>query len=347
LKNDLKIFFTRICDHFKYPSAFYDDKGELIYNNEIADNYINSLKNNSLSGIIFNINGNIINPEMIDKINSDILKEDSASEFEFVLCSEKYVIDLSTVYALFFKDKEITDEKYFDKTTSTFLANVSHEIRTPLNGIIGFAELIMKKNLSPEKIKDYSKIIYTNGSYLLKLITDMLDISRIEAGKLKLFKSQFSINRLLYDIQLFFLLDMKNRNKGHIMLKTSIGLPDGSDLIIADELRIKEVIINLIANSIKFTDQGSITIGYKTLSDSELEFFIKDTGMGMKQEVLNNIFHRFSQANDRISFDFGGTGLGLSISKEFVEMHGGKIWVESEEKKGTTFFFTLPNINSN
>lgn len=344
MENELKILFERISNHINYPSVFFNGKGELICFNKLAENYYTYLNNNNLLNILFDKERNIANPEIIEVL---INKKEFSFNQKYLLTIEHYIIQGLMYYLFIFKQNDATKEKNFDSTTNTFLANVSHEIRTPLNGIIGFAELLSKKNLTPEKVKDFSRIIYTNGNYLLKLITDMLDLSRLEAGKLKLNKSQFSINRLIYDIQLFFLLDMKNRNKAHVQFKTSVGLADESDIITADELRIKQVIINLLGNSIKFTDSGSITVGYKLISENELEFFVKDTGMGMNEEAIQNIFKRFNQASDTIANEFGGTGLGLSISKEFVEMHGGKIWVTSEIKKGTSFFFTLPINNEN
>ncbi|HEY9124467.1 MAG TPA: HAMP domain-containing sensor histidine kinase, partial [Bacteroidales bacterium] len=240
------------------------------------------------------------------------------------------------------KENRNGEDHYFDDVSNLFLSNIAHEIRTPLNGIIGFAELLSKKDFPVGKIREYAQIIHSNGNYLFKLITDLLDLSRIEAGKLTLFKSQFSLNRLLYDLQLFFMLDMKNRNKSHISFKLSLELPDGSDFITADELRIKQVLINLIGNAIKFTEQGTITVGYKLATKDMLEFFVQDSGIGMPSSMTEKIFGRFVQANDKIAFTHGGTGLGLAIAKEFVELHGGKIWVESKEGCGATFYFTLP-----
>jgi K+-sensing histidine kinase KdpD len=341
LKTELTHLLKAVSERFTHPSLFYDDKGVLVYCNELAKEIQDKLKSTTVFGIDFNEVGQILNLDDLKKLKN---KTSTGNTFptEYTLEVEYYKLNKTTITALHFSICSTSLKKNFDNTTNAFLANLSHEIRTPLNGIIGFAELVMKKTLPPEKVKDYANIIYTNGSYLLKLITDMLDLSRIEAGKLTLYKTQFSLNRLIYDIQLFFLLDMKNRNKQHIMFKSAIGLPDGSDMIFADELRIKQVIINLIGNSIKFTEEGSITIGYKVIANNVLEFFVKDTGIGMSKEAANNIFNRFVQANDSIAIEYGGTGLGLSISKEFVEMHGGKIWVESEPKVGTTFLFTLP-----
>jgi signal transduction histidine kinase len=337
LKNKITLLLSNISNHFEKPSIFYNDTGEYLCHNNIGAHLLQKIKNTTIANLSINNEGNICNPEEIKKLVKKTIENQVVSDVLYGISIDTFEIEDNITYVLLFDEI-----KKNDNTLNVFLGNVSHEIRTPLNGIIGFAEIISKKTLSPEKIKDYSNIIYNNGSYLLKLITDMLDLSRIEAGKLKLFKTQFSINRLIYDIQLFFLLDMKNRNKSHILFKTSIGLPDGSDNITADELRVKQIIINLIANSIKFTEVGSISLGYQIVSENDLEFYVKDTGMGMNEEAIENIFKRYTQANDTIANEFGGTGLGLSISKEFVEMHGGKIWVESELKKGTTFYFTLP-----
>lgn len=238
--------------------------------------------------------------------------------------------------------EESRNDKRIDDVTNIFLANISHEIRTPLNGIIGFSELMVKKNINPDKQKEYANIIYNNGSYLLKLVSDLLDLSRIESGKISLYKTQFSLNRLLYDLQLFFLLDMKNRDKENIAFRIIPGLPDGSDMIFADEIRIKQIIINLVSNAIKFTSKGEISLKYIIASNEFLEFTVCDTGRGMDENEVKLVFDRFKQANDSIAKEFGGTGLGLAISKEFIEMHGGKIKVESELEKGTTFTFTLP-----
>lgn len=170
----------------------------------------------------------------------------------------------------------------------------------------------------------------------------MLDLSKIENGKIELKKSQFSINRLLYELQLFFLMDMKNNGKNNISLTVSPGMADGTDMIYADELRIKQVIINLLSNSLKFTAGGEISFGYKLISGNMVEFYIRDTGIGMDETAIKFVFDRFKQANNTINTKYGGSGLGLLISKEYVEMHGGRIWVESTPGQGTVFYFSLP-----
>ncbi|MCX7985660.1 MAG: ATP-binding protein, partial [Bacteroidales bacterium] len=235
------------------------------------------------------------------------------------------------------KNEQVLDSN----TILTFLGDISHELRTPLNGIVGFAEIILKKKMPVEKILDYIQIIYSNGIFMMQLISDILDFAKIETGNFKLRKNYFSINRLIYDLIVIFLTDLQIRRKEHIALLFEHGLADGADMIVADEVRLKQVLVNLISNSIKFTEKGSITIGYNVKGDF-LEFFVKDTGIGIEKEALDNIFNRYTQANRKINATYGGSGIGLSIVRDIITLHGGKVWVESEPQVGTTFYFTLP-----
>jgi anti-sigma regulatory factor (Ser/Thr protein kinase) len=211
---------------------------------------------------------------------------------------------------------------------------------------VGFAEIMLKKKLSPEKMLEYLQIIYSNGIFMMQLISDILDFAKIETGHFKLRKNYFSINRLIYDIMVIFLTDLQIRRKEHIALLFNHGLADGSDMIIADEVRIRKVLVNLISNAIKFTEKGSITIGY-TVKGDFLEFYVKDTGIGIEKEALDNIFDRYIQANRKINSTYGGSGIGLSIVKDIITLHGGKIWAESELQVGTTFYFTIPYETKN
>ncbi len=222
------------------------------------------------------------------------------------------------------------------------IADISHELRTPLNGILGFSEIILKKSLSVDKIKEYAQIIYANGMYMLQLVNSLIDYARLKSNELVINKKLFSINRMLYELVVFFMMDLQNRNKEHLLIRVNQGLSDGLDIIYADELRIRQVFNNLISNAIKFTEKGTINIGYKVIDDSYLLFFVEDTGVGIAPDEIKNIFVRYKQANKKIASNFGGSGLGLSISKEIVELHGGSIWVESEVNKGTTFYFKIP-----
>lgn len=353
LSNYDKALLAEATSKLLDPVLIANELGEIIIANQKVLSYVHAIE----SGLI-NVDGFLLNNDgscfiSIDKINKTLhngfskwlVQIDNGIFYQVIahkfLWKEWKGFWVTLRQTEFAKIKEV-GEKHYDEVTTTFLANISHEIRTPLNGIIGFAELLLKKKIPLEKQREFIGIIYNNGSYLLKLITDMLDLSRIESGKLELYKVKFSINRLLYDLQLFFLMDLKNKKKENISINVGPGLGDNDDWIIADELRIKQVLINLISNALKFTTSGEVSFGYKVIPDNMLEFYVRDTGTGIDITELKIIFDRFRQANDTVASKYGGSGLGLSISKEFIELHGGKIWAESDINKGSTFYFTLP-----
>ena len=222
-----------------------------------------------------------------------------------------------------------------DKLKSAFLANMSHEIRTPLNGIMGFTGLLKESGLSDESRLDYLKIIEQSGERLLKIINDIIDISKIEAGLMTVTKDDVSISALIGHLANFFKPEMDSIGIKFIIESSLIS--DGV-IINTDSVKIHSIFTNLIKNAIKSTKEGSIEIGYK--EDGEfLEFFVKDTGKGIPEEKLNAIFERFSTLEYPPSSQ--GTGLGLAITKAYVEILGGRIWVESRVGKGSTLFFTL------
>lgn len=225
-----------------------------------------------------------------------------------------------------------------NKHKSEFLANMSHELRTPLNAILGYSELIMDNIYGdvPEKIMEVLERVEKNGRHLLNLINDVLDLSKIEAGRLKLSINDYSMQSVIEAVVTSVeALAMEKK------LKLSLNIHN--DLIKGrgDEQRIYQVIINLIGNAIKFTDQGEIKIEAKTMNQ---EFFISisDTGPGLSEEDQKNIFEEFRQADGTSTRKKGGTGLGLSISKKIIEMHKGNIGVKSTFGKGSTFWFSLP-----
>lgn len=227
-----------------------------------------------------------------------------------------------------------------DKLKSAFLANMSHEIRTPLNGILGFSYLLTKDDNDEQQKQKFASIIKNNGKQLLNLINDILDLSKIEAGQLSLYPSRFSINKLMEEIYTQYQNNDRILQKS-LNLQYEIGLEDNEDVIEQDRERLMQVLDNLLNNAIKFTDSGTIQMGYKQ-KDSRLEFYVSDTGMGIPEKVQKHIFNRFHQADESIKKQAGGTGLGLSICKGIMDLFNGEIWVESEEGKGSTFLFTIP-----
>ena len=225
-----------------------------------------------------------------------------------------------------------------DRLKSSFLANMSHEIRTPLNSIIGFSDLMLDPFFEPEQHTEFANIIKENGNNLLSIISDIMDISKIEAGQIQIKKQLLSVNQLIIDLQKEF--HFKTNEKG-IDLRLAPFNPQEEILIKSDSKRLRQILINFIGNAIKFTEKGFIEIGIKPTGEF-VQFHIKDTGIGIPKEFHEKVFERFRQVESANTRKHGGNGLGLAISKSLVELLGGKIWMESEQGKGTTFFFTIP-----
>jgi PAS domain S-box-containing protein len=229
-----------------------------------------------------------------------------------------------------------------DRLKSSFLANMSHEIRTPMNAIIGFSGLLSDDLIDNEKRKEYINIIEGNSSALLNLIDDIIDFAKIESNQLKINPAFFNLDKTLVEIKSYFDEIIISKNKQDVKLILS-DLNIGSNIhVFADQLRLKQILVNLISNSIKFTDSGYIMFGYQVIESTYLKFFIKDTGIGMPKEKHEVVFERFRQVDETFTRKYGGTGLGLAICKNLVKMMDGEIWVESEEGKGSEFYFTLP-----
>ncbi len=233
-----------------------------------------------------------------------------------------------------------------DKLKSAFLANMSHEIRTPMNAILGFSELITRETISSEKKKIYADYITSNGRLLLTLIDDIIELSKIEAGIYTIRRQPVDLENLFTELHQFA-INEKKRQKQNIMVARDINVESRIAYILADGERLKQVMLNLISNAIKFTSAGSVTIGYRVPNNATIEFFVSDTGIGIPKPMQEKIFERFRQVDETAHRQFGGAGLGLAISKRLVELMGGRIWVESESGRGSRFSFTLPLIIPN
>jgi len=224
------------------------------------------------------------------------------------------------------------------KHKSQFLANMSHELRTPLNSIIGYTKLMLdglEGDINEEQQKDL-QTVYTNSKHLLELINGLLDLSRIEAGKTVLSYGTFTISDLLSEV--IPAIEQLAREKG---LTLTYSVAPNIDNLYADKAKTKQVLMNILGNAIKFTNEGSVKLNVVE-TDKDFAFSVTDTGMGMKEEDLGVIFDSFQQVGPAQIAGYEGTGLGLAISKQFIEMQGGRIWAESELGKGSTFTFTLP-----
>ena len=232
-----------------------------------------------------------------------------------------------------------------DRLKTSFLANMSHEIRTPMNGIIGFSQLLEDEELSPERRKTFIDVIHSSTNQLLAVINDVIDFSKIESGQLSINSVTINLHQLLKNLLVTYENERKLKNKFDIELKFEESfLPEESN-IEGDFIRLRQILGNLLGNAIKFTNAGTIEFGY-FLQESFIIFYVKDTGKGIAKDKLRVIFERFRQEEESPTRRFGGTGLGLSISKGLVELMGGKMWVESDEGKGSCFYFSIPYIST-
>lgn len=236
------------------------------------------------------------------------------------------------------KAKERAEES--DRLKSAFLANISHEIRTPMNGILGFASLLKEPFLDQKVQRRYIQIIEESGERMLNLINQIIDISKIESGQMKVDLTNVNINIELDKLFNFFLPMAQNKKLQLLCRKPSGKL---HPVIFSDQEKIQAVLTNLINNAIKYTETGKVEFGYEVHGHT-LEFFVNDTGIGISTKKLNAVFDRFVQADTSVSKAYEGAGLGLSISKAYVEMLGGRIQVSSTKGAGSRFVFTIPDI---
>ena len=238
--------------------------------------------------------------------------------------------------------KALEKAQLSDKLKSSFLANMSHEIRTPMNAIIGFTDILrQEKDLDNETREEYFSIIEKKGNELLQIISDLIDVSKIETKVVDLHPQKIEVNKFLRDAFLSFKKELSISQKSHLGIELKI--PENSDslCITADSFRLRQILTNLLDNAQKFTKEGQITIGYSK-KNKLIEFFVGDTGIGISKSDQEIIFDRFRQADNNYTRQFRGTGLGLHICKNLVELMGGSISVESEINQGTTFYIAFP-----
>jgi PAS domain S-box-containing protein len=237
-----------------------------------------------------------------------------------------------------------------DKLKSSFLSNMSHEIRTPMNAIVGFSQLLSTPNLNDEKKQIYIEQVNLNSEILLKLIEDIIEVSKIEAGKISIKKSTCFVNQMLDELYTSFETHSARQGKTHVKLILKKTNKSQMFNIITDGHRLNQILTNLLGNAIKFTEEGSVEFGYYFSEENEqkyVKFYVKDTGLGINKAKMEYVFDRFSKIPAGKTKLYGGTGLGLSISKSLTEMLGGTISLESEENVGSVFYFTIPYVTEN
>ena len=274
-----------------------------------------------------NTNEKIQQIETIEKVVTDLIHANK----ELTIQNEEKEKRMSELVVA----KEIAEQS--DKLKTTFLQNISHKIRTPLNGIIGFSELLNQEDLNAEEIKEFTGLIGQSGKRLIEIVNNVLDISKIQTGQFKIEQKPILINSLFSDLHNFFLPVANAKN-----ISLNFHFPDDeTETIFSDQAKLTQILTNLISNAVKFTKAGSIDCGFK-IKDDLVQLYVKDTGVGIPDELYNRIFNQFVQSEQSSTNDIDGAGLGLSIAKGLVELLGGKIWVESVVDKGSTFYFTLP-----
>ncbi len=244
---------------------------------------------------------------------------------------------------IYLKNAKIKAEEA-DILKSAFLANMSHEIRTPLNAILGFSRLLTIPGIPDQQRQEYSEYITSSANNLLNLIRDIVDISKIEAGKMNIEKARCNVNKILRELKITFEKEKLRQSKNQIEINLNEAIEDEDFAILTDPFRFHQILINLIGNALKFTEYGYIEFGYIIINNNQLQFYVKDTGIGIPNDKIDLIFSRFGQIIDNKIKNPGGTGLGLAITKHLVGRLGGKIWLESEIGIGTIFSFTLPFI---
>jgi signal transduction histidine kinase/CheY-like chemotaxis protein len=265
-----------------------------------------------------------------------LLQHTTLNEELFNEASDKRIKNLEVTHQVNQIKKEKESAEKIAKLKHDFLANMSHEIRTPINNIMGLSFLLQEEN---NKIKqnDYALRIHKSSENLLALINDILDISKIEAGKFELQETDFSMQQLIENIK--STVQQKADEKGlQLIIKNNLS----RDFYIGDALRLQQILLNIIYNAIKFTNKGSVTFAMQKSKDNKTEFIIADTGIGIEKNKLYTVFAEYEQASSSIKSNFGGTGLGLSISKKLIDLMHGTIEVKSKINKGTTFTISIP-----
>jgi PAS domain S-box len=346
-------------DHSAVKLLIDPDTGDIIdANNAAADYYgwsCEELKRMKIQQL------NISDPEEIKK-NMDNVRSQKRTQFEFrhrrkngsirdveVFSSKIKIGNKDLLHSIIhditerkqaeeelIKAKEKAEES--DRLKTAFLHNISHEIRTPMNAIVGFSALLGEPGIDTQAQQSYIETIMQSSDHLLSIITDIIDISNIEANLVKIARNGINVNFTLNSIYNQFLPKV---GKKKIKLVCETGLSDSDALIIADNTKLAQVLTNLISNAFKFTDHGIIKVGCEQ-RDKFLEFRVSDTGIGIPEEFHQKIFERFYLVQYTVSRLYEGTGLGLAISKAYIDLMGGKIWLSSEPGKGATFYFTIP-----
>jgi len=313
---------------------------------EISGRYIEIDETHYYQGIIRNITERKQAEEALKKAHEELniqynelkaAEEELASSFEEIQSAEE---ELAIQNEELLTSKERAEES--DRLKTAFLQNMSHEIRTPMNAIVGFSSLLKEYAHNPKKIIEFSDIITNRSSDLLSIINEVLEVSRIETGQIRVNAQECDINHLLDELYSFFKNYKTQTGKDNIALDYK-KITNCESNIVTDMVKFKQVFINLIQNALKYTFEGKIIFGFEGMENGHLVFFVSDTGKGIPEDKFTKIFDRFMQIDPNPSSSKAGLGLGLSIVKGLVTLLGGKIWLTSKLNQGSIFYFTIPH----
>lgn len=337
-----KIIGTDFFEYFTEP-----DKAREIYKQVFSEGFVAdfplTIQDGKLTEVLFN--GSVYKDEYGKVLGVVVVARDVTDHkrIENELIHSKISAEKATEAAEIAKEKAERAAKIAEeavKSKQQFLSNMSHEIRTPMNVILGFTKVLLKSNLTAKQ-KEYLTAIKMSGDTLTVLINDILDLAKVDAGKMKFEHTPFRLSTSIFAMLDVFETKIQEKNLKLIKQYDS-KIPD---VMMGDPVRLHQIILNLISNAVKFTNEGEITINVKLVKEDEnnvsVEFSVSDTGIGIEEEKIDEIFENFQQATNETSRLYGGTGLGLAISKQLVESQGGHIQVESTAGKGSTFSFIL------